>query len=404
MTVDLPPFADFYDLEGISIATAAAGIAKQGRDDIALFELAPGSTCAAVFTTNAFAAAPVNIARKHLRSQPRYWLVNSGNANAANGDQGYNDALYCCNLLAESAHVSAEQILPFSTGVIGQRLPLKAFEHAIPNALKKRSSKHWDKAARAIMTTDTVPKGVSIKAPFADLKFTLNGIVKGSGMIHPNMATMLAFLATDLKASNALLQESIEKAVSSSFHHITVDGDTSTNDAVIIAATGKSDLPSLDDNAELLNVFQEQLNYACKSLAEAVIRDAEGANKFITINVLGAKSQKQADTIAKTIALSPLVKTALFAGDPNWGRIICAIGYAGIEGLNPNQVHLSVNGVSIVNSGKVANSYSEELGLKAFSHHDIEINVDIGMGDASGYCLTCDLGHDYVTINAEYRS
>lgn len=404
MPVDLPPFADFHPLEGVSIATAAAGIGKQGRDDIALFELAADSTCAAVFTTNAFAAAPVQLARKHMLHQPRYWLVNSGNANAATGDQGYSDALYCCQLLAETAGITAEQVVPFSTGVIGQRLPLQALKNILPNLFNKLSPQHWDKAARAIMTTDTVPKGVSIRAVFAESQFTLNGIVKGSGMIHPNMATMLAFLATDLKISDALLQQSIERAVHDSFHHITVDGDTSTNDAVIVAATGKSDLPALDDNSELLDIFQQQLSHACKSLAEAVIRDAEGANKFVTINVQGAQNSAQADHLAKTIALSPLVKTALFAGDPNWGRIICAIGYAGIEGLDPDRVDLSVNGVNIVGSGTLANSYSEELGLQAFNHHDIDMQIKLGMGTASGYCLTCDLGHDYVTINAEYRS
>jgi len=400
------PFRQPLPVAGIRIGTAAAGIKRTDRKDLVLFELTAGSECAAVFTRNAFCAAPVIVARDHLREQaPRYLLVNSGNANAGTGAQGLHAALETCRMVARLADVAESSVIPFSTGVIGQPLPLEKFASAIPIAFSSLEAGAWGDAAHAIMTTDTVPKAMSATVDIDGRTVTVSGIAKGAGMIRPDMATMLAYVATDAAVSEKALHEMLTGAVQRSFNRISVDGDTSTNDACVLIATGQA------RNAQIANpssaqgqALQAVLDRVFAFLAEAIVRDGEGATKFIRIRVEGGRSEEESAGVAYTIAHSPLVKTAFFASDANWGRILAAIGRAGLSDLDISAITIDLNGVSIVEGGGRAAGYTEEAGEAAMRPTDIDVVVDLARGEAGAEVWTCDLSFDYVRINAEYRT
>ena len=407
MAVGLNPPETLAPIKGIRLATAAAGIRYQGRPDVVIFEVVHGTRAAAVFTRNAFCAAPVTVAREHLETAaPRFLLINAGNANAGTGENGLRDARESCRLLAERAACIESAVLPFSTGVIGEPLPVHRFGPAIDQLLidLHSDSAAWMDAARAIMTTDTVPKGVSRQVEIDGKTVTVTGIAKGSGMIHPDMATMLAFIGTDADLAQGLLQSALEQAVGSSFNSITVDGDTSTNDACILLATGASGAHVATADSEACRIFTSALEAVCQQLAQAIIRDGEGATKFVTLEVVEARDESEARQVAFTVAHSPLVKTALFASDPNWGRILAAVGRAGVDGLDVDRVWLTINDVSIARNGGRDPAYTEAQGVEAMSADEITIRIGLGRGDAQARIWTTDLSHDYVRINAEYRS
>jgi len=396
----------FIPISGIRLATTAAGIRYQGREDIVLMALPENGACAAVFTKNAFCAAPVLVAREHLAAtSPRYLLINSGNANAGTGEAGMAASRQSCALLAEAAGCKAEQVLPFSTGVIGELLPIEPIQMALPSLVEGLDEANWPQAASAIMTTDTQPKLVSRQIEINGQMATVTGMAKGSGMICPNMATMLAYVMTDLAVTPELLQQCLEYAVAPSFNAITVDGDTSTNDACLLVAAGSSNLPEIcdaDDSA--FHLLCEAVTEVCMVLARAIIKDGEGATKLVTILVDGAVDEAEARQVAYTIAHSPLVKTALFASDPNWGRILAAVGRAGVPELVVDRIGIWLDQVCIVRKGGRADDYTEARGQAVMDQDEITIRVDLCRGDASSRILTCDLSHDYVTINAEYRT
>ncbi len=391
---------------GVRLGSAEAGIKYKSRNDILLFELCEDTQVGAVFTQNVFCAAPVTIAKEHLAtSMPRYLLINSGNANAGTGKQGIKNANACCSAVAELANCETGQVLPFSTGVIGQHLPVEKIALALPLALANLKEDNWQSAAKTIMTTDTIPKGISRKVVIDGHEVTVSGIAKGAGMICPNMATLLSYVATDVAMPAALLQATIQQAVNKTFNRITVDGDTSTNDACVLIATGKSTLPLIDSlkhphYPKILGVITEVFEF----LAKAIIRDAEGATKLVNVSVTQGASEAECELVAYTIAHSPLVKTALFASDPNWGRILAAVGRAGVNNLDINKIAIDLNGVCIVSDGGVDSAYTEDQGQQAMQPADIDIHVALGRGDAAANVWTCDLSYDYVKINAEYRT
>ena len=390
---------------GIRLGTAQAAIRYPERRDVVVIELAAGSQCAGVFTQNAFSAAPVQVAKQHLAvATPRYLMINTGNANAGTGQSGIEDALNSCATLAELAACETNQVLPFSTGVIGERLPMDRLTAGIGKAFKDLNDAGWDAAAWGILTTDTKPKLVSQQLVIKGKMITLTGIAKGSGMIKPDMATMLAFIATDAMLEQPLLQQCLMHAVADSFNAITVDGDTSTNDACMLMATGKAEVNIGNDSADL-KVFQSALNTVCTELAQALVRDGEGATKFMTVTVDKGRDQAECRQMAYAIAHSPLVKTAFYASDPNWGRILAVVGRAGLVDLNLQQVDIFLDGVCIVRAGECAADYTEERGQQVMQQDEIEIRVVLGeRGKAWTKVWTTDLSVDYVRINADYRS
>jgi glutamate N-acetyltransferase/amino-acid N-acetyltransferase len=402
----MPQPAAFLPVPGIRLASRPARIKGWDRDDLTLIELAPGGTAAAVFTRNAFCAAPVTLARAHLaRTPPRYLLINAGNANAGTGDQGLEDARACCAALATLGGCEPARVLPFSTGVIGEPLPVTRLTDALPAALAGLSEQGWTAAARAIMTTDTVPKLVSRQFDAVGHTATVTGIAKGAGMICPDMATMLAFLGTDLAVAPALLQQVLEQAVQDSFNAISVDGDTSTNDACVLLASGAAPVPVLTDpQAPAARALAAAVAEVCLDLATALVRDGEGATKLVSVEVAAARDREEARRVGYTIAHSPLVKTALFAADPNWGRILAAVGRAGIADLDIRRVRIYLDQVCIVRDGGRAPEYTEQAGHEVLARDRYRIRVELGRGTASARILTCDLSYDYVRINAEYRT
>ncbi|CAK0781673.1 Glutamate N-acetyltransferase / Amino-acid acetyltransferase [Gammaproteobacteria bacterium] len=395
----------FLPVPGFRLATAAAGIRYRHRDDLVVMAMPEGVTTAAVFTRNAFCAAPVVLAREHLRTTaPRYLLINAGNANAGTGERGLSDARATCALMARLTGCEATQVLPFSTGVIGEYLPLAPFEAVLPRVLSALSERAWPAAARAIMTTDTVPKLVSQTFEMGAQRANLTGIAKGAGMIRPDMATMLAFLATDATVAPALLQECLERAVAPSFNAITIDGDTSTNDACVLVATGRLG-PAIEHATDPgYAALENRVQTVCKALARAIVQDGEGATKLVTIRVRDAASVDEALQVAYTIAHSPLVKTALFASDPNWGRILAAIGRAGLSALAIDRIEIWLDQVCIVRGGGRAADYTEAAGREVLAKPEFTIGVRLGRGKAETEILTCDLSVDYVRINADYRT
>jgi len=398
----LPP------VPGVKIGTVGAGIKRADRDDMLVFELAPGSTTAGVFTQNDFAAAPVEIAKQHLRSsehRTRYLVVNAGNANACTGEPGREDALAICRGIAEQQGAELAQVLPFSTGVIGERLPVDKMQNALPGALTHLQADNWLAAAKAIMTTDTAPKGATCQFEFNAETITVNGIAKGSGMIKPNMATLLAFMATDAPVAPPVVEQLVRDAAAVSFNRVVVDGDTSTNDAFMLSATGCADVPELHDTSgELYEHLLQAVNTVAIELAQKIVRDAEGATKFVTVEVEGGHTTGECAAVAYAVAQSPLVKTALFASDPNWGRIVVAIGYAGLEGLDTRLISVFLDDVMIVERGERAASYTEEAGQSVMDREDITIRILLGRGEARHHVWTSDFSHEYVRINAEYRT
>ena len=390
-----------HPIAGFKLGTASAGIKTPGRKDLVVMEIVKGSTVAGLFTQNAFCAAPVAVAKQHLANvSPKYLLVNTGNANAGTGEQGMTDALQSCDALAAATSSNKEQVLPFSTGVIGEPLPMDRLIGGMPAAIAALNEKGWADAAEGILTTDTRAKGASLQYG-TDSKITITGIAKGSGMIKPNMATMLGYVATDAAVDAELLHRALRLANEKSFNRITVDSDTSTNDAVILVATGSSGV-TIDEAS--FDQFVSQLKTVFIDLAQAIIRDGEGAGKFVSVVIEGAVDTDEALAVAYTIAESPLVKTALAASDPNWGRILAAIGRAGVTNLDVNAVQVHLNSVLIAENGARASSYTEEVGQAAMQPEEIEIRVSLNRGQVQETVWTTDLTYEYVRINAEYRT
>ncbi len=403
------PFPPMHRVAGFKLGTTSAGIKTPGRSDLVVMELQPGSTVAGVFTQNAFCAAPVVVAKQHLSSAaPRYLVTNTGNANAGTGEQGMIDAQASCIVLAELQGVSTAQVLPFSTGVIGEPLPIEKLLAALPAAVAALDENTWASAAEGILTTDTRPKGASLQYQpdsATDKLITITGITKGSGMIKPNMATMLGYVATDAQVDSELLQRALRLVANKSFNRITVDSDTSTNDAVILVATGASGINIDESNFEH---FVAQLEIVFIELAQSIIRDGEGASKFVSVVVDGALDSAEALKVAYTVAESPLVKTALAASDANWGRILAAVGRAGVEDLDVSRVSVRLNEVLIVEAGGRAASYTEAAGEAAMAPEDITIYISLNRGapekTVTETIWTTDLTYEYVRINAEYRT
>jgi len=405
MAVGLSEPQNILPIVGITLNSLAAGIKKNGRDDLVVLVIDEGASCAAAFTQNSFCAAPVTLAKQHLnQTSPRALLINSGNANAGTGEVGMQNAKQSCQWLAEQLQCSKEQILPFSTGVIGEQLPMSVFKKGIEQVVGGLSKDNWLLAAQGIMTTDTIAKAVSETISIDGVEITISGMAKGSGMICPNMATMLTFIATDAVIEKAFLQQCLTASVNQSFNAITVDGDTSTNDACVLIATNKANNNPLCANTENASLFIKALDKVCQQLAQSIVRDAEGATKFVTVKVMQAASKEEANQVAYTIAHSPLVKTALFASDPNWGRILAAVGRAGIDNLEIVGVNIFLDNVCIVNGGGVDTAYTEEKGQAVMNQDEITIRVELSRGKASTALWTSDLSHEYVRINSEYRS
>lgn len=400
-------------IEGVRLASTACGLKRQTTDtlplDLLLIEARQGSHVAATFTNNRFAAAPVELARRHLQQhateRPVFLLINSGNANAGTGAAGMAAAERCCSALAAQLAVQAEDVLPFSTGVIGEQLAVEKIEAALPVLQEQLVDAGWKDAGQAIMTTDTVAKTYSQRFELFGREYSLTGIAKGAGMIKPNMATMLAFLATDAPIEQAMLQQLLSQAVERSFNRITVDGDTSTNDACVLLATGDTEKRAINRAAQIeFSQFSDQLDKACLDLAQQIIRDAEGATKLVSISVEQGESESDCLEVAYTVAHSPLVKTALFASDPNWGRILAAVGRAPIASLDVDAVSIYLDDVLIASSGCVAETYREADAQQVMNKPEYTVRILLGAGQAVATVWTCDLSHDYVSINADYRS
>lgn len=389
---------------GFKIGISSAGIKRPGRRDIVVMELTEGSSVAGVFTLNAFCAAPVTLSKQHLSQGPvRYLLTNTGNANAGTGEQGMKDAIQCCHELASRVNVTAGQIMPFSTGVIGEPLPVQKITAALDAAIADLKEDNWLEAASGIMTTDTRAKGACEQIMIGNTPVTITGISKGAGMIKPNMATMLGYVATDAQIEPALLQQWLSSAADKSFNRISIDGDTSTNDSCVLVATGLSgaEISAASEEADL---FIAALNRIMLQLAQLIVRDGEGATKFVEVRVSNAATVQEALDVAYTIAHSPLTKTALFASDPNWGRILACVGRAGVQNLDLNALTIHLDQVCIVEKGGRAVSYTEEQGQAVMNKEEILIHVDLNRGDISESVWTTDLSKEYVAINADYRS
>lgn len=392
-------------VKGIRLSAVSAGIKASADLDLVLFELCEGASVAGVYTQNAFCAAPVVLAKKHNSlAMSRYLLINSGNANAGTGEQGMQAAVESCTSLAKECGCETEQILPFSTGVIGEALPIEKIKAALPKAVSQLNSDSWLEAAQGIMTTDTVPKTYSINSELADKQVTITGIAKGAGMIKPNMATLLAYVCTDADIPKNILQQLCQDAAKLSFNRITVDGDTSTNDSCMLVASGQGELKYSELSEKEKVEFSQALNQAFSNLAQAIIKDAEGASKFVSIGIEDGENTTECLQLAYAIAESPLVKTALFASDPNWGRILAVVGRAGLNDLDINKVSIYLDDVCIVEAGGKSPSYTEAMGQKVMSQCDIKITVNLARGSSSETVWTCDLSYDYVKINAEYRT
>ena len=402
-----PLAADLLPVPGIEIGTASAGVRKANRKDVTVFKLEAGSSVGAVFTQNRFCAAPVQVCQSHLKAKQgiRALVINTGVANAGTGESGLLHANQVCQALAELLHVQADQVLPFSTGVIMEPLPVQRIVDGLPLAIADLAQDHWSQAATAIMTTDTLPKAVSRQIQIDGVTVTITGISKGAGMIRPNMATMLGFIATDACISPALMDSLALDLAQASFNRISIDGDTSTNDSFVVMASCKAAHTPIDSwSSSHGQALKDALTEVARWLAQAIVRDGEGATKFITVTVEGGKNSAECLQAAYAIAHSPLVKTAFFASDPNLGRILAAVGYAGIADLAQDKIELFLDDVHVVTHGGRNATYKEEDGKRVMKQSEITVRVVLGRGDASETVWTCDLSHDYVTINADYRS
>ncbi len=411
MAVGKSVWPEMHEVNGVSLGTAFASIKNDEKDDLLVIDICSDSKVAGVFTQNAFCAAPVEVCRKHLPAgDSRLFVINSGNANACTGDEGMLAALLTCEKAAallsqDGSLVKKNQVLPFSTGVIGEPLPVNKIIAALPTALSNCKQGNWLAAAKAIMTTDTRPKGASRLIEYQGSKIHITGISKGAGMIRPNMATMLGYIATDARVSSDVLNKISLACANKSFNRITIDGDTSTNDSCMLIATGKSDAPIVScTSGELYELFFEAVCSVYQSLALQIVQDGEGATKCVEVNVSGGANAQESLDVAYAIAHSPLVKTAMFASDPNWGRIVAAIGYAGLDDLDPSKIFVYLDNVMIVDKGGRASSYTEEAGQKVVNQETYAIRVELGRGHFQEALWTSDLSHEYVRINAEYRS
>ncbi|WP_105101656.1 bifunctional glutamate N-acetyltransferase/amino-acid acetyltransferase ArgJ [Microbulbifer pacificus] len=392
-------------IPGVRLSAVPAKIKNWQRDDVLLIEIAEGASVSATFTKNAFCAAPVLVAKEHIRQgNIRALLINAGNANAATGERGLQSAQQCCEGVAAVLGIEAAQVLPFSTGVIGEHLPVQKILDVLPVAASGLKADGWEMASRAIMTTDTRPKTASRTLDIAGETISIVGIAKGAGMIQPNMATMLAYVATDAAIPQPMLDVLVKDAVGQSFNCISIDGDTSTNDACVLIASGATGEVIADTRSEVYARLKAAIVEVHIELAQAIVRDGEGATKFVTVQVKNAASSQEALRVAFEIGESPLVKTAMYASDPNWGRLIMAIGNAGVDGLDTGKVNVFLDDVQIVDAGGRADGYTEEQGQKVFQQSDFTITVDLQRGDVSEHIWTCDFSHEYVTINAEYRT
>lgn len=394
MSINLP------EVKGVKCSSIASGIKKNGQLDLSLVSFIKGSNTAAVFTQNIFCAAPVIVAKNHLNSNIEALLINSGNANAGTGEKGLEDSYKTCEYLAQELNILPEQVLPFSTGVIGELLPLKAFKSNINLLVSSLTKEGMSKVASGILTTDLVEKSYSTSIDVGGKTVNLSGIAKGSGMIRPDMATMLSFIVSDISASSEELQDCLTNAVNQSFNRITVDGDTSTNDACTLSATNQSGVQL----SQCKDEFQKALNLVSKQLAHMIVKDGEGATKFVEIKIEGLESSEDCLEVAYTVAHSPLVKTALFASDANWGRILAAVGRAKVNGLSIENINIFINDLQVIDSGEKSTAYTEELGSAEMQKSEIVIRVNLGTSDSSESVWTTDLSYDYVKINAEYRS
>ena len=414
MAVGLDTPREILPVSGVRIGAVDAGIRKSPGEDLTVLEISSNATIAGVFTRNRARAAPVEVAVKHLvngsshSGNVRALVINSGVANAGVGTDGIQDCLAVCELVASELEISVDAVLPFSTGVIGERLPLDKFGRHITNCIQCRLEDNWLAAARAIMTTDTIPKAISRVVDLGDAagRITITGIAKGSGMINPDMATMLAFVATDAEMNQEDLQHILNETTEISFNRISVDGDTSTNDSCILIATGASGV-AIDRNASasIRESFTAALQEVMVHLAQAIVRDGEGATKFVTIHVSGGKLDSDCAEVASTIANSPLVKTALNASDPNWGRIYGAIGRSRVENLDMSNVSIHINDIEVMSKGALSSNYCEQKAAEVMRRAEFSINVDLGFDEAGAATVwTCDLSAEYVRINAEYRS
>ncbi len=400
----LTEYPSLLEVPGVRLGTARVGFYGPEREDLAVFSLADTSATAAVFTTNAFCAAPVAVARRHLvHAAPRYLLINSGNANAGTGERGTQDCLQLCAQVAKRQRCRTEAVLPFATGVIGQPLPLPEFGTALPTALENLHEAGWEQAAQAIMTTDRYPKGYSLRLKVDGHPVIVSAIAKGAGMICPDMATMLAFIATDASIDQPLLQACLQNVADQSFNCITVDGDTSTNDAVVLIATGRGPLPRIQKWGATAAALQSAISTVCTCLSEAIVRDGEGATRMVEFLVEGGRDQEECRRAARVVANSLLVKTALHGTEPNWGRFLAALGRSQIPNLDPGAVEIDVNGLPVVQGGCVL------PGNVANSNHlpaaeRCRISIRLGRGESMARILGCDLSAEYVRINADYRS
>ncbi len=405
MAVGLGPLPTLHPVPGFELGIASAGIKRPGRKDVVVMRCAEGSTIAGVTTTNAFCAAPVLVTRERLEGEVRYLLTNTGNANAGTGPDGLVRARRACAKLAELAGVGEDAVLPFSTGVIGEPLPVEKIEGALEAALADLKVSNWAQAAEGIMTTDTVPKGASRQFEHGGVTVTITGISKGAGMIRPNMATMLGYIATDAKVARDVLHALVRDAANKSFNRITIDGDTSTNDCCMLIATGQAALPEITAaSGELFAKLKQAVFDVFMEIAQAIVRDGEGATKFVTVQVNGGGNHQECLDVAYAVAHSPLIKTALFASDPNWGRILAAVGYAGVPNLDVSKIDVFLGEVCIASQGGRASTYTEAQGAAVMAREEITIRIELGRGDCSETIWTTDLSHEYVKINAEYRT
>ncbi|AXQ49592.1 bifunctional glutamate N-acetyltransferase/amino-acid acetyltransferase ArgJ [Pseudomonas vlassakiae] len=405
MAVGLGPLPTLHPVPGFELGIASAGIKRPGRKDVVVMRCAEGSSVAGVFTLNAFCAAPVILSKQRVQGTVRYLLTNTGNANAGTGAPGLAAAERTCAKLAELTGVPAESVLPFSTGVIGEPLPVEKIEGALQAALDDLSENHWAEAATGIMTTDTLPKGASRQFQHDGVTVTVTGISKGAGMIRPNMATMLGYIATDAKVAPAVLKDLILDGANKSFNRITIDGDTSTNDCCMLIATGKANLPEVTEaSGALFEALKKAVFEVCMEVAQAIVRDGEGATKFVTVQVNGGGNHQECLDVGYAVAHSPLIKTALFASDPNWGRILAAVGRAGVPELDVSLIDVYLGDVCIASKGGRSPSYTEAQGSAVMAQEEITIRIELGRGQCSETIWTTDLSHEYVKINAEYRT
>lgn len=405
MAVGLGPLSALHPVPGFELGVASAGIKRPGRKDVVVMRCAEGSSVAGVFTLNAFCAAPVILAKKRVSGEVRYLLTNTGNANAGTGESGLANASRTCARLAALAEVNETAVLPFSTGVIGEPLPVDKIEAVLPVALADLSENNWADAAEGIMTTDTQPKGASRQFVHDGVTITVTGISKGAGMIKPNMATMLAYIATDAKVAQGVLQDLLRDAANKSFNRITIDGDTSTNDCCVLIATGQTVLPEINQaSGSLFSALKQALFEVAMELAQAIVRDGEGATKFVTVQVNGGATHQECLDVGYSVAHSPLIKTALFASDPNWGRILAAVGRAGVSQLDVAKIDVFLGDICIVTKGSRAENYTEEQGAAVMAQEEITIRIELSRGTCSETLWTTDLSHEYVRINAEYRT